>query len=345
MKNTNLIIGKTNTGKTKGVLFNQVTKLIENSENIFIMDQRGEYYKTFGETLKENNYDIKIVNFNNTLKSNGYNPLMLPYKLYKDNKKDDAIQLIHDFAYEICKEKSQVDPFWTNSAADYITGLILIMLKNAKEEEINIGSLTMMLNQSQMKKNDTTYLNEYLSKINLLEDVYITLSGTAFAPYETQASILSVAKQKLNSIAMKENLISMLSTNDIDFTNIKEKTAIFVEGKSDIANIILDQLYYVIKNDNLSFNFIIDGIANYSNVLSLEDIIKNATYNNIKLFITTISIEELNENYGKNFENKFENIINAPTNENLIEYGTYNDYPKLKNEDKKYFNFIEFLEK
>ena len=144
---------------------------------------------------------------------------------------------------------------------------------------------------------------------------------------------------------MKENLISMLSTNDIDFTNIKEKTAIFVEGKSDIANIILDQLYYVIKNDNLSFNFIIDGIANYSNVLSLEDIIKNATYNNIKLFITTISIEELNENYGKNFENKFENIINAPTNENLIEYGTYNDYPKLKNEDKKYFNFIEFLEK
>ena len=57
MKDTNLIIGKKNTGKTT-LLFQEVEYAIENNDNLLIYDDRDEYYKTFSKKLKENNYNV-----------------------------------------------------------------------------------------------------------------------------------------------------------------------------------------------------------------------------------------------------------------------------------------------
>ena len=341
MKDTNLIIGKTNTGKTQGIMFNELKEIIKNEESFIVLDRREEYFETFGKELKDKGFNTVIINFNDSSKSNGYNPLLLPYKLYKDGKKDAAIEMIKDFAMEICMEDTKGDPFWTNSAADYLTGLTLILFKEGKKEEINLGSLTMLVNQCELNyQNDKTYLNKYLESVDLLDPIYIALSGTAFAPYETRASILSVLKQKLNAVVMKEEQLNMLCSNEIDLSNISEKTAIFVIGKNNLAHVVLNQLYYVIKQNTNKFNIIIEDVNNYLFNPYMTDIIKDATYNNIKLYITANDLDSFKSLYKEIPENT---IDSSEIKNELIELGSYKEYPLLNKQEYKYFNFKELV--
>ena len=343
MKNTNLIIGKTNTGKTKGILFNEVNNMIENDENLLIVDNREEYYETYSKKLKEKGYNTYVINLNNPLKSNGYNPLMLPYNLYKNGNKDDSVELIKNLCSEIFKDNS-ADPFWSNMSSDYVTGLILTIFKNAKEEEINFGSLAVILNQADQKYEDTSLLNAYLNSLDVFDNIYISTSPTAFSPVETRGSIVSVVKQKLNMFFMKENLMNMLSLNEIDLENINNKTAIFVIGNNNIANIFINQLFYAIKNNKIKFNIILDNIDSFSTILCMNELVENATYNNIKLYVSSHDISGLENIYGKYITTKFENIINLPNDElKLIEVGNDNEYPIIKEQEKHYFNFEEFI--
>ena len=132
MKNTNLIIGKKGIGKTS-VMFDEIKKLIENEENLLIIDNREEYYKTYGEELNNKGYKINVINFKDSTKSNGFNPLYMPYKLYKSGNKDTAIRIIDNFSKSLMHKQEVMDPFWTDSAASYLTGLIILLFKEAKE--------------------------------------------------------------------------------------------------------------------------------------------------------------------------------------------------------------------
>ena len=94
MEKTIKIVGKSNTGKTKNFLFNKVENLIENQESLVIIDNNLEYYNQFGQKLKDNNYNIKVVNFKEPLKSDGYDPIDYLKYLYESNKIDLCIEQI-----------------------------------------------------------------------------------------------------------------------------------------------------------------------------------------------------------------------------------------------------------
>ena len=61
----------------------------------------------------------------------------------------------------------------------------------------------------------------------------------------------------------------MLSVNDLDLTNIKDKPAVIVIGKSNLANILLEQFVFVTNNSDVKCNFILDNLDCYSKILSL----------------------------------------------------------------------------
>ena len=103
MKKKNLIVGKKNSGKTQGILFNEVRKAILNNENLCIYDLKEEYYRTFSNELRKNNYNVMVVNLSSPEKSNGFNPLLAPYLLYKQGQIDKAITMVNDLALEIFK--------------------------------------------------------------------------------------------------------------------------------------------------------------------------------------------------------------------------------------------------
>lgn len=346
MKDTSLIIGKKNTGKTKYVLFNEVRRSIKNGENLCIFNTRDEYFKTFSKELKTNGYNVLVINTNDATKSNGFNPLVVPYELYKESKKDDAISLVNDLALEIFKEENpNQDPFWQNMAANYFTGLVLILFNDGKKEEINLGSIQIMMNQGEDKYGDTTYLKKYLEKIDVTNTIYSMLSPIVFAPPETRGSIISVCKQKLNMYMYREELLNMLNTSDINVRELKDKTAIIIiaDKNTDIANIFINQLSMCNKN----FTYILDNFDRLRKVLNFKNLLDNATYNNNKVLSSIHNEEEFKEIYGKYITDKFESIIDLnnglPSEFEEIELGSDNDYKILDITKHNYINFKELV--
>lgn len=349
MKDTNLIIGKKNTGKTTYILFNELKNAIKNSENLCIYDTRDEYFKTFSSVLKENGYNDLILNIDEASKSNGFNPLQVPYELYKEGKKDKSIELVDILAKEIFKEDNPYsDPFWQNMASNYFTGLVLILFNEGKPEEINLGSIQVMMSHGEEKYNDTTYIKQYLNNIDVTNTIYSMLSPIVFAPADTKGSIISVCKQKLNNYMYREELLNMLNTNDIDVRNLQQKTAIVIIASktTDIANIFINQL---VELSNIPFTYILDNFDNLRKLQSFNNLIDNASYNKNKVFVAIHNENEFKDLYGKYSIDKFENVINLNDNEisnyEEIKIGNDSNYPILDISRHNYINLKKIVEK
>ncbi|MBQ9024219.1 MAG: type IV secretory system conjugative DNA transfer family protein [Bacilli bacterium] len=332
MKNTNLIIGKKGIGKTS-VMFDEIKKLIENEENLLIIDNKEEYYKTYGEELNNKGYKINVINFKDSTKSNGFNPLYMPYKLYKSGNKDTAIRIIDNFSKSLMHKQEVMDPFWTDSAASYLTGLIILLFKEAKEEEINLASIQVMI--SQIEK-DLTKVREYVNNLDLISPEYTYLSTTINAPNETRGGIVSVLKMELTKYISTENLLNLLCTNEIDLTK-DEKNAIFVIGNEDynkLTNVVISEVI----NSNIKYSYILDNFDSLDKILGLGDLLET----NNKVYIVSRNKENITDKYGKYILDKFDNIENIEEENKLI-VGNYNVYPTIDKQDKKYFNLNGIL--
>ena len=344
-----IIIGKTDIGKTRGILFKDTIKSIENNENLLFLDNKQEYYRTFAKTLKEKDYNVIVLNLKDASKSNGYNPLYLPYKFYKEGNIDKSIELVEKLSLELFKSDSlTADPFWENAASSYFTGMILTLFKEGKEEEINLGSVSMMINQSDKKVGETNLFNRYLQNLDPFDKIYVASSTTAFAPNETRGSILSIVKEKITMFLMKDNLLNVLCTNEIKLDELSNKTAIFIIGKQEynnIANIFIDQLVNCILKNSISFSFYLDNFESYSRILELNNLLDSATINDLNIYVAIKSMEELESKYGNYILSRFNEVIKNVVVDEVIDVLDYNIYPVLQLNKHEYFNFEEFLTK
>ena len=93
-------------------------------------DVKGEIYDTLGGELKKQNYNTIVINLDNPKLGNCFNPLTLPYKLYKSGDKDKAIEELENISYYFCTSENKnpnADPFWENSALSVFIGLSLCL--------------------------------------------------------------------------------------------------------------------------------------------------------------------------------------------------------------------------
>ncbi|MBE6157517.1 MAG: hypothetical protein E7160_01845 [Firmicutes bacterium] len=344
MKNTNLLIGKISSGKTLGYMFNVVEEKIKNNENLLILDNKNEYYKRFKNELNNAGYNTLVFNLDNTSKSNGFNPLLLPYSYYKKGNKDKAIELISEIALEIFRsDNKEVDPYWEETSANYFTAMSLILFKEGTEEEINLGSVLAMINLGEQKVGDVSVIRKYFDKLNILDSIYIAGSPTIYSPPETRGSIMSVVKQKLNKYCAKEQLLNNLCNNDINIESINSKTAIIIIGNKNInklSNILIDQIVNYSLDNNIDFNYILDNFQDMPKLLELNKILDRK----LKLFIVVRNLEQLQAKYDKYIDSNFENVIDTFTpefnNANLEDVS----YPQATMKEIKYFNIKEFIE-
>lgn len=337
--NTKLILGKISTGKTTGYMFKEIKKIIEKNENLLIVDNKEEYYKTFAKDLKDKGYEVYLINYKNPVKSNGFNPLLMPYKYYKSGNKDVAIKLINNFSINLLKSDKVMDPFWINSASDYLSGIILTLFKEGKEKEINLGSVHMMI--SNIEQNVEKFKN-YVSLLDILSPEYTCLSSTIFSPNETRAGIVSVLKTGLTKYLSYENLFNLLCCNEIDFTNIKGKIAIFIIGNNDynkLTNLVISNII----NSNEKFNYVLDNFDSLSRIEEFDDLLDDAKIKGNNVYVVSRNIENLYQNYNKLISDKFELIENITDNISLEKIGNYEDYPELNNQKNIYFDINKIL--
>jgi type IV secretory pathway TraG/TraD family ATPase VirD4 len=194
---------------------------------------------------KKAGYKVQVINFREMSVGNNYNPLYVPYTIYKKGKIDDAIELVENVGYNILSDFNQTDadPFWENSAINLFTGLTLYLFDKAKPEEININSVVNL----SYKLDEIS--NELTDKSSI---IYTYLSSIIDAPKETKGSILAVFKQKMGLITSRDGITKLMCNNNLDLEHIKtDKTAIFVisDGKfsSIVMPMILDQVYNLVR--------------------------------------------------------------------------------------------------
>jgi len=311
-----LVIGATGSGKTQSTILPTIKCLAKKGESMILTDPKGELFEKTGGLLKAKGYDLILLNFRNPQKGNAWNPMSLPYRLYKSDNKDKAIELLDDLAMNILYEENSgnADPFWEKTSADYFSGLALGLFEDAPEEKININSISLTTTVGEEKCGGSTYVKEYFNLKDPNSPAYINASGTIMAPNETKGSIISVFKQKVKLFSSRENLSEMLSYSDFDMRTIGERpTAVFIiiqdEKKTyhSLATIFIKQCYETLIDVAQAHggklpcrtNFLLDEFANMPPLKDVTTMITAARSRQVRFIMIIQNFAQLTQVYGK----------------------------------------------
>lgn len=310
----NLVIGSTGSGKTETIVKPMVNLLAKKGESMVITDPKGELYQYCGSYLKEQGYNIIVLNFRDPQNGNAWNPLTLPYRYYKKGDVDKATELLDDVALNILSDAKSKDPFWEKSAADYFSGLALGLFIDAKESEVNLNSINFMSTVGEERFATSTYIKEYFNLKGESSSPYIFASNTINAPTDTKGGITSTFRQKIRLFSSREKLSEMLAYSDFDMRSIgTEKTAIFMiihDEKTtyhSLLTIFIKQCYETLidvakeNGGKLPFrtNFILDEFANMPPLKDVDSMVSAARSRDIRFTFIIQNFSQLNDIYGK----------------------------------------------
>ena len=310
-----LVIGVTGSGKTSAVINPLIYSLIKAKESMVLTDPKGELYRTHANHLKARGYNVIVLNFREPEKGNAWNPLTLPYTLYKEGNVDKAVELVDDVGKNIVKDAKADDPFWQDSAGDYFSGCALGLIQDAKEEEVNINSINIMTTVGEEKFGaGSNYIKEYFGLKGEDSSAYVFASNTINSPTETKGGILSTFRQKIRVFASRENLSEMLSHSDFSMADIgKKPTAVFIVIHDEkttyhaLATIFIKQCYETLidvaqANGGalpVRTNFLLDEFANMPALKDVTTMVTAARSRHIRFTFIIQNFAQLNDVYGK----------------------------------------------
>ena len=96
-----IIFGATGSKKTRLFCMPMLNLFAGAGESFITTDPKGELYAKTSGFVKSKGYKIVVLNFRNVGTGDMWNPLHLPYTLYKEGKKEEATSLLNDFTWDI----------------------------------------------------------------------------------------------------------------------------------------------------------------------------------------------------------------------------------------------------
>lgn len=352
--NTTLIVGKNKTGKTRKIIFKDLEEKIKNKENLYILDNNKEYYNHFYKELKDNDYVIQVVNFKEPTKSNGWNPLSYPAYLRNEGKLDESVEVLESMANEIfCQEKEE-DPFWRLMSQNLFVGLSLLLYRIGEKVDdkhlYEFPTLMLLLKIGEEKYKDSTVLKKYLESLDPTDPIYISLSPIVFAPTETKGSILSVFKTKINLYLLREELVKSFTNNSYSEAKIPNTSfknhAIFIIGNDSLnrlTNIVIENSFREALKNSRKSTFIIDEFDKLPKMLEINTMINKANRNNIDLYLTATTMDNIIDKYGK-----LDNIQQTIETKDYYESNDKDENIEIDDQERDHFyenNYIDRLRK
>ena len=233
--NHTLVYGASGSKKTRCVIMPTIRMLGFAGESMIINDPKGELYRTMARFLEDQNYNIVTLNFRDASVGDCWNFLEIPYHFYKEGNIDKACEFIEDVAKTITLDTETTEPFWSNSAASCLYGLILCLFRYCKEynkldESVNIGNLlTLRQKMFASKRSYSSTPNPIWEWAKEDELIAASMTGTMETASDTQRGILSTLDQALKTFVISPSLVEMLSHTTFSFDRItQEKTAVFL---------------------------------------------------------------------------------------------------------------------
>lgn len=146
-----LVIGGSGSGKTR---FYVKPNLMQMHSSYCVTDPKGTIVLECGKMLEDNGYEIKILNTINFKKSMKYNPFA-----YIRSEKD-ILKLVQIIIANTKGEGEKAgEDFWVKAEKLYYTVLIGYIFYESPREEKNFATLLDMIDASEVREDDETYMN------------------------------------------------------------------------------------------------------------------------------------------------------------------------------------------
>ena len=219
------VIGRTGKGKSQCCSLPLMREILKKGESLIMLDPKGEGYKK-NACYIPGHYQIFCVDFRNPRKSpTKWNPLSTPYRLFCSKDPDDndiASSMLSELWNGVYPYDGHSDKFWTDSSVNYAKGLTYGLFETAGKEAINLDSVAVMMEQSEIRFGGpgNTILKEFYEQLPLDSLAKRNLATYVTAPDETRASIHSVAASGLEVFSRSKGLMEMLSDDTLNIMDI-----------------------------------------------------------------------------------------------------------------------------
>lgn len=234
-----LICGGSGAGKTR---FFALPNLFQCNTSFVVLDPKGELARNTGNLLKEQDYEVRVLDLINMDRSHCYNPFAY---LKSDN---DVQRLVTNLFKATTPKGSQSnDPFWDTAASMLLMALIFYLKYEAPEEEQNFSMVMEMLRYGEVHEDDDFYqspLDILFNKLEMRDPNHIAVkyykdyhSGSAKTLKSIQIT-LAARLEKFNLDAVNKLTI----TDELDLASIGEKKV---------------ALFAIIPDNDTSFNFLV----------------------------------------------------------------------------------------
>lgn len=243
-----LVIGGSGSGKTR---FYVKPNLMQMHSSYVVTDPKGTLVLECGKMLYEKGYDIKILNTINFKKSMKYNPFA-----YLRSEKD-ILKLVQTIIANTKGDGEKAgEDFWVKAEKLYYTALIGYIYYEAPEEEKNFKTLLDMIDASEVREDDETYMNpidrlfEALEKKDPSHFAVKQYKKYKLAAGKTAKSILISCGARLAPFDIRE-LRELMSEDELELDKIGDrKTALFViiSDTDDTFNFVVSIMYSQLFN-------------------------------------------------------------------------------------------------
>lgn len=243
-----LVIGGSGSGKTR---FYVKPNLMQMHSSYCVTDPKGTIVLECGKMLEDNGYEIKILNTINFKKSMKYNPFA-----YLRSEKD-ILKLVQTIIANTKGEgEKSGEDFWVKAEKLYYTALIGYIFYEAPQEEKNFKTLLDMIDASEVREDDETYMNpidrlfEALEKREPAHFAVKQYKKYKLAAGKTAKSILISCGARLAPFDIQE-LRDLMSEDELELDTLGDrKTALFViiSDTDDTFNFVVSIMYSQLFN-------------------------------------------------------------------------------------------------
>ena len=243
-----LVIGGSGSGKTR---FYVKPNLMQMHSSYCVTDPKGTIVIECGKMLEDNGYEIKILNTINFKKSMKYNPFA-----YLRSEKD-ILKLVQTIIANTKGEGEKAgEDFWVKAEKLYYTALIGYIFYEAPREEKNFATLLDMIDASEVREDDETYMNPIDRLFEALEKKEPTHFAVKqyrkykLAAGKTAKSILISCGARLAPFDIQE-LRDLMKEDELELDTLGDrKTALFViiSDTDDTFNFVVSIMYSQLFN-------------------------------------------------------------------------------------------------
>ena len=234
-----LVIGGSGAAKTRSFV---LPNILTANTNYVITDPKSEVLLATGGYLKEQGYDVRVLNLVNLEQSDGYNP----FCYLRDEK--DVLKLVNNLIQSTAPKGShESDPFWTKAETALLQAIILMLFQEAPEYEQNFSMVMRVLEYAEVREED----EGHVSPLDLLFESIERRKPDSVAVRQYKVFKLAAGKTAKSILVSTAVRLAPFNLPQIQALTDHDDMDLYTLGEKKVA------LYAVIPDNDNTFNFLV----------------------------------------------------------------------------------------